>query len=42
MIRMQQHEQQAVRVERLALSSRLHSYLGSYLGSGPARGGPDV
>jgi len=35
---MQQHEQQAVRVERLALSSRLHSYLGS----GLARGGPET
>ena len=29
------HEQQAMREERLVLSSRVHSYLGS-----PARGGP--
>jgi hypothetical protein len=33
-----QHEQQAERAERLALSARLHSYLGS----GLIRGGPDT
>jgi hypothetical protein len=34
--RIQQHQQQAMRLGRLALSARLHSYLGN----GPARGGP--